>query len=74
MSTESKHVARLRDDMLDLLEKHEQRCSDEACVFKENLIAFLAHGIGLTSAAQINRMESLLDQYNQECPHCTRAN
>lgn len=64
----------IRDCVIELVEIHAGQCTDPGCLFQANLIAFLAHAVGLKSSAAINAMESLLDKYNHECPHCTSLN
>lgn len=71
---EQQTIEEIRDCVIELVEIHCESCTTAGCQFQENLIAFLAHAVGLKTAESINEMESLLDRYNHECPHCTGLN
>jgi hypothetical protein len=64
-------VATLRHAM-DLIhsaiELHQAACGDSPCVFREGVVAMIAHRLGLKTSQQINTMQTFLDEHNRECP------
>lgn len=71
---ESERLYAIRDQLLELIEDHEELCVGKDCQFVIGTIAYLAHSVGIKTTDQINTMERELIQYNHECPHCTARN
>lgn len=67
-------VEQARDLLFEAISLHENVCDDPACTETHNMIAFLAHAVGMKTSRDINEMEKLLDRYNRACPGCTERN
>lgn len=74
--TPAKQTAeQIRDRLLEWLDAHNAQCTRQPCDEFINMLAYLAHSVGMqTHATHLNRFEALLAKYNRACPNCTRYN
>ena len=63
-------MARLvADGLWALVQMHEMNCADDECRFREGIIAYLAHVIGLRHGPHGGRIRELMYDYELSCPH-----
>ena len=65
-SPEEQVVCRIRDELIDLHAKHAETCTDPACRWVGNLLAFLAHSLGAVEG-DIRDFHTLFVMYEMNC-------
>lgn len=70
-SWQGEAVAELRDQMLAILDRHEDECDEESCRNHINVIAYLAHCAGVRLDKHMPDFQQLLAEYESQCEGCS---
>lgn len=61
----------LQEKVLETIALHEEFCDEPNCIEPVNMLAFIAHTIGIRSSGKcMGKFIELLHQYEQRCDHC----
>lgn len=63
----------VRTGLIGWMTAHQRECGHPDCAEPVNVLAFLAHAVGLKDS-QVEEFRKRLDDYNRHCPNCTQWN
>lgn len=53
-----------------MIEGHEASCTDQHCRFRLNVVAYMAHVVGLRAVAHGNEVAAYMRNYEETCALC----